>query len=163
MNRSKVLILCALCLLVPALLLAAANAAGPAAEPGQHGGFLKHIAAKLDLTADQTTTIQGIFANHKADLTAQGTALMNARTALFDAIHADAVNEDAIRAAAQNVGKAEADLAVTRAKIHEEVSQVLTPDQQTKAKALLQKARTMAQRHANHMFSHITGDPLQAH
>ena len=56
-----------------------------------------------------------------------------------------------------------ADLAVTRAKIHEEVSQVLTPDQQTKAKALLQKARTMAQRHANHMFSHITGDPLQAH
>ena len=140
--RHKVLALAAAAVLAPALLLAAAT--------GQHahqkGAFVQHMAQQLGLSADQTQQVQGIFANHKAELSAQRTQLKTARTALFDAIHADTFDENAVRAASANVAQVEADIAVSRAKIASEVRNVLTPDQQAKAKELLANFRGRAGR-----------------
>lgn len=138
--RHKVLAIAAAAVLAPALLLAAAA--------GQHahvkGGFAQHIARQLGLSDDQTQQVQGIFANHKAEMSAQFDRLKTARTGLFDAIHADSFDESAVRAAAANVAQVEADMAVSRAKIASEVRNVLTPDQQAKAKELLANARNHA-------------------
>ena len=141
--RHKVLALAAAAVLAPALLLAAA-ATGQHAH--QKGAFVQHMAQQLGLSADQTQQVQGIFANHKAELSAQMTQLKTARTALFDAIHADTFDENAVRAASTNVAQVEADIAVSRAKIASEVRNVLTPDQQAKAKELLANFRGRAGR-----------------
>jgi protein CpxP len=149
--RHKVLALAAAAVLAPALLLAAAA--------GQHaharGGFAQHIARQLGLSAEQTQQVQGIFANHQAELTAQMGQLKTAKTALFDAVHADTFDESAVRAASANVAQVEADLAVSRAKIASEVRNVLTPDQQAKAKELLANFRDRAAKAGDRMHGHM--------
>ena len=165
-TRSKILILSGLAgiaaLVVPALLLAQA-AQGHMGHMGHmgkdHGDMVRHIVHQLDLTPDQVQQVKTIFANHKPELTAQLTALKTSHGALFDAIHADTVDETAIKSAAAQAGQAQTDLALTRAKILGEVRQVLTPEQQTKLKALLVHARSFGEK----LFSHIEGhlnDPL---
>jgi Spy/CpxP family protein refolding chaperone len=57
------------------------------------------------------------------------------------------------------VGQAEADLAVTRARIFGEVRQVLTPEQQTKLQGMLAKARSFGEKIFSRIQSHLE-DPL---
>jgi Spy/CpxP family protein refolding chaperone len=51
------------------------------------------------------------------------------------------VDESAIRARAADVAAVDADAAVLRARVHQEVFNLLTAEQQTKAKALQAEAR----------------------
>jgi protein CpxP len=156
MVRNKALAIAGAAVLAPALLFAAV-----AANQAQHKGDLgqrmaAHMAKKLGLSDDQTTQIQGIFANHKAEMSTQLDSVKAARTALFDAIHADTFDENAVRAASAKVAQAEADLAVSRARITSEVRNVLTPDQQAKAKEMLTNARNRAEKWGARMHSHLT-------
>jgi hypothetical protein len=74
-TRSKILMLSGVALLVPALLLAQA-----AEKHLRHGGALvRHVIKQLDLTPDQVQQVKTIFANNKADLTTELTALKTAR------------------------------------------------------------------------------------
>jgi periplasmic protein CpxP/Spy len=147
--RHKVLALAAAAVLAPALLLAAA-----ATTQHTHQGFAQHIAQQLGLSADQTQQVQAIMANHKAEMSAQMTQMKTARTALFDAIHADTFGENAVRAASANVAQVEADLAVSRAKMASEVRNVLTPDQQAKAKEMMANFRARAGKAGARMHGH---------
>ena len=52
------------------------------------------------------------------------------------------MNEPQIRAASSELAAAEADAAVLRARVHEQVFSLLTPDQQTKAKSLAAERRS---------------------
>ena len=156
-TRSKILMVSGLALLVPALLLA--QAAEKHLGLGHGRGLVRHIVHELDLTPDQVQKVKAVLADHKAELKTELTAIQTSRGQLFDAIHADTVDEGAIRAAATGVGKAEADLAVTRAKILAEVRQDLTPEQKEKAKELLGKARSLRNRFFSHIESHLE-DPL---
>lgn len=149
----KVLALAGAAVLAPALLLAAVTAE----HAHQQGGFAQHIAQKLGLSDNQTQQVQGILANHKAEISSGIDRLKTAKTALFDAIHADSFDESAVRAAAANVAQAEADLAVSRAKIVSEVRGVLTPDQQAKAKELLASFRARAQAEGGRGHHHMDG------
>lgn len=150
-TRSQILLVSGIALLVPALLLAQA-----AEKSLRHGrGLVRYIVHELDLTPDQVQKVKAVLADHKAELKTELSALQTSRGQLFDAVHADTVDESAIRTAATSVGKAEADLAVTRAKILSEVRQDLTPEQQEKAKALLAKARTLRERFFSHLESHL--------
>ncbi len=154
-TRSKILMFSGVALLVPALLLAQA-----AEKHLRHGGgLIRHIVRQLDLTPDQIQQVKTIFTNHKADLTTELTALKTSRGQLFDAIHADTLDETAIHNAAAAVGQAEGNLAVTRAKILGEVRQVLTPDQQAKLKEMLAKARSFGDRFFSRIQSRLE-DPL---
>jgi len=151
--RSKVLALAGAAVLAPVLLFAAVTAN----DAHQQGDFAQHIAQKLGLSADQTQQVQGILANHKAELNAEFDRLKTAKSALFDAVHADTFDESAVRAAAANVAQVEADLAVSRAKMASEVRGVLTPDQQAKAKEMLANFRDRAQKRGNRAQHHMSG------
>jgi Spy/CpxP family protein refolding chaperone len=150
--RHKVLALAGAAVLAPALLLAAVTA-----EHAHQGAFVQHIAQKLGLSQDQTQQVQGILANHQTELNGEIDRLKTAKTALFDAIHADSFDESAVRAAAANVAQVEADLAVSRAKIASEVRTVLTPDQQAKAKEMLANFRARAEKRGNRAQHHMNG------
>jgi Spy/CpxP family protein refolding chaperone len=151
MARNKILALAGAAVLAPTLLLAAATA-----QHVQHmGDFSQHLAQKLGLSADQTTQVQGILANHKSELADELTRLKAAKTALFDAVHGDSFDENAVRAAAANVAQVEADMAVSHAKMASEVKAVLTPDQQVKAKEMLANFRAHAQKSGDRMHHHI--------
>jgi len=151
--RNKALAIAGAAVLAPALLFAAV--AANQAQTRHIAGFSQHLAQKLGLSDDQTTQVQTIFANHKAELSAGFERLKTAKGALFDAIHADTFDESAIRAASANVAQVEADLAVSRAKIAGEVRNVLTPDQQAKAKELLANAKAHAQKWGDRMHHHM--------
>src|SRR4029450_799529 len=62
------------------------------------------------------------------------------------AINQVPVNEQAVRAAAAQVATVEADLAVAQARVHADIWNILTPEQQTKAKELEQQAQGRARR-----------------
>src|SRR5436853_7722904 len=111
-TRSKVLIASGVvvALLIPALLLAQA-AKDRMGHMGMGHGMIRHIVHQLDLTPEQIQQVKTIFANHKTELTAELTAVKTSHGALFDAIHADTLDEAAIKSAAAQVGQAQADLA----------------------------------------------------
>jgi protein CpxP len=58
------------------------------------------------------------------------------RRALRDTIHAETIDETAIRAQAAKVASLEADLAVQRAHVSHDIRAVLTPDQLEKLKEM---------------------------
>ena len=60
------------------------------------------------------------------------------------AINQVPVNEQAVRAAAAQVASVQADLAVAQARVHADIWNILTPEQQTKAKELEQQAQARA-------------------
>ena len=106
---------------------------GPGGGPfGMFGPGLRG----LDLTDAQREQVKAIMESHRDEQKAAGDKMMAARKALHEAIAAETFNEAAIRAAAGEVGAAEADAAVLQAKIHGEVFAILTPEQVKKAKEL---------------------------
>ena len=94
-------------LLVPALLLAQAAQEHMGMGKMAHGGMMRHIVKQLDLTPEQVQQVKAIFANHKAELSTQVAALKATRGSLFDAVHADTLDEAAIRAAAASGNSSE--------------------------------------------------------
>ncbi len=73
--------------------------------------------------------------------------MRTAQRALQDAVDQTPVNESLVRQRAADVAAVQADGAVLRARVHAEVFQVLTPEQQQKAKDLrAQRQQRMEQR-----------------
>jgi protein CpxP len=91
---------------------------------------------QLDLTDAQREQVKAIFDSHKDEFAAIGERLKAARKAQLAAIETQPVDEPTIRAKSADLGAVEADAAVLRAKVHGAIFQVLTPEQQEKAKAL---------------------------
>jgi protein CpxP len=91
---------------------------------------------QLDLTDAQRDQVKAIFDSHKDEFQAIGERLKTARQAQAAAVETQPLDEAAIRAKATDLAAVQADAAVLRAKVHAAVSQVLTPEQQEKAKAL---------------------------
>ncbi len=105
--------------------------------PGMRGGFGElRMLRQLNLTDAQKQQIRGVMQSHSAELKSLGDRMAQARQALDKLINADTIDEGAIRDASTAVAAVEADMAVARAHIRAEVLQVLTPDQQAKAKQL---------------------------
>ena len=110
--------------------------------PGMRGGMGElRMLRQLDLTDAQKQQIGGVMQSHAAELKSLGDRMAQARQALGKAVNADTIDEGAIRDASTAVGAVEADMAVARAHIRAEVLQVLTPDQQAKAKQLEAQAQ----------------------
>ncbi len=126
--------------------------------PGGQGGFGQHGHMGFDmlgglqplgLSADQQQQVKNTMASHRDEFKALRDRSRNAHQAQQAAIEQVPVNEDLIRSTSTAVAAADADLAVLRAKVHEQVFSLLTPDQQTKAKQLqADRAARRAQRQA---------------
>jgi Spy/CpxP family protein refolding chaperone len=117
------------------LAVAAQDGHGP-----WHGrrGFMGGFAGlrQLDLTDDQRQQIRAAMQSHRDEFRAIADRMRTAREAQQAAIEQMPLNEPQIRAASTELATAEADAAVLRARVHEQVFSLLTPDQQAKAKTL---------------------------
>ena len=91
---------------------------------------------ELGLTDAQREQVKAIFDSHKDEFQAIGERMKTARQAQLAAVEAQPLDEAAIRAKTTDLAAVEADAAVLRAKVHAAVFQVLTPEQQEKAKTL---------------------------
>ncbi len=122
-------------ILTPAILLAQ--------PPGRDGGGFGHrggpmgdfspidrLAERLDLTEDQRQAIETLFDDYREDLELHGQAVRDAHGALADAAGAEILDEDAVRAVGQELGGALAEMAIVRTRLHQEIRQQLTPEQQ---------------------------------
>jgi Spy/CpxP family protein refolding chaperone len=160
-KTAKILAAAAVTLLIPAVLFAGRRTSPPLIPSlPDPAAIAKRIVQELDLTPEQVQEIRDILASHKAELTAELTAVKTAREQQFDAIHVDSYDEAAIRAAGERVGQAETELAVTRGKIVSEVRAVLTPEQQAEAKALLANARARVESFLNRLRQWLQSNPL---
>lgn len=101
---------------------------------GQFGRLLQ-LRSELDLSDEQRTEIREIVKSHKSEIAAAMKPVVEKRRALREATLAETPNEQAIRTAAADLGKALGDVAVVGAKIKAEVREVLTPEQREKIKS----------------------------
>jgi Spy/CpxP family protein refolding chaperone len=112
---------------------------------GSGSPLFQRAAQRLDLSTEQLAEIKAILKSHAAELQAETATLVAARRTLWNAIHAETANPNAIRAAGAAVGTGEGALGVTRSKIVGEVRAVLTPEQQAELQTLLADAQAFLQ------------------
>jgi len=106
--------------------------------PGGRGpmGMLPMLGRQLGITDAQKEQIKNIATSHRDEWKALADRERAARQALNEAVTADTIDEGLIRQRSAEVAAVEADLAVTRARTHAEVFQILTPEQKAKAQEL---------------------------
>jgi Spy/CpxP family protein refolding chaperone len=116
---------------------------GPGMMRGHRGGgfggpmgLAGFGARELGVTDEQRKQMQGIFEAHKDELKTVGDKVMEARKALREAMASEAADEATIRDVANAVGAAESEAIVAQFRVRKEAFQVLTPEQQQKAKEL---------------------------
>lgn len=120
---------------------------GRAMGPMGFLGPMGRLGRELGVTDAQRDQIKAVLQSHADELKALGERARDARQALRAAMTADAPDDNAIRQASAGVAAVEADRAVAQAHIRAEVWQLLTPDQQAKARQLeAQLANWMQQR-----------------
>jgi len=106
--------------------------------PGMgHGRLLQ----ELDLSQEQRDAIGDLLLAHRTAMRGQRDAMRAARGALMDATHAETLDEAAVRAAAAEVAALEADRAVARARVFQQVQAILTPEQRTELQQRIAERR----------------------
>jgi Spy/CpxP family protein refolding chaperone len=98
-------------------------------------GRLMTLRSELDVTSEQRGAIKKIVQSHRPEIVTVAKPIVEQRRALRDATLAKETNEAAIRAAANDLGKAIGDAAVLASKVKDEVGHVLTPEQMHKVEA----------------------------
>lgn len=128
---------------------------GPGAGPGQGGapggprvrrggpgmglggpGLFGPALRRLELTEDQRSRVRQITESHRDEQRAIADRARKAHEALREVTESPTFDESAVRARAADVASVEADMAVARARLYNEVYQILTPEQQTTLKTL---------------------------
>ena len=105
--------------------------------PGGPGGPLAGIPLReLNLTDAQREQVRQIVDSRQEEVRAIGERAMAAHDALRAATTSPSFDEGLVRAKAAEVAAVDADMAVARARIFADVFQILTPEQQAKAKEL---------------------------
>jgi Spy/CpxP family protein refolding chaperone len=118
--------------------------AGPVG-PGGRGGFGAGFAlGQLNLSDPQKQQVRDIMQRDRDEMRSTMQRMDEAMQAQRTAITQVPVNEQAVRAAAAQVAAVQADLAVAQARVHTDIWNILTPEQQVKAKELEQQAQARA-------------------
>jgi len=113
--------------LAPALCLAQPRG-GPPGPPDPER-MLDRMTEQLDLSDQQRQDLDAVFAAHRKAMRSTHEAMSAARETLDSQIHAETFDERAIRKAAAVMAVLEADQAVGRAKLFQEIRGILTPEQ----------------------------------
>ena len=140
-NRIKFLATAAVLLATVSFGIHRADAFVDDSAPRQ-GRYLKKMAAKLGLSAEQKQEIKAIIKKERPAVQPILQQLQTERRALRALVQAQTVDEPAIRAQAARVAAVEADMAVQRAHTAHEVRAILTPEQIEKF-LTLQKERDL--------------------
>jgi Spy/CpxP family protein refolding chaperone len=96
---------------------------------------------RLELTDAQREQVRTILDSHREDSLALRKRATEARQALDAAITAGAYDEATVRARSADVATVEADVAVQRARVYQEVFRILTTQQQEEAKKIQAQMR----------------------
>lgn len=131
-----------------AVALFAQGAPGRGAGPGGQArrGFDAGFAlGQLNLSDAQKQQVRDIMQRNRQQSQPTMQRLEQAIAAERAAINQVPVNEAAVRQAAAALASVQADVAVNQARMHADVWNILTPDQQAKAKELETQAQTRAQ------------------
>jgi len=112
--------------------------------PGERGFAAGFALGQLDLSDAQKQQVRDITQRDREQMRSTMQRLDQAMQAQRAAIDQVPVNEQAVRAAAAQVATVQADLAVAQARVHADIWNILTPEQQTKAKELEQQAQARA-------------------
>jgi protein CpxP len=112
--------------------------------PGR-GGF---PLAQLELSDAQREQVKAVMQRHREDMETVGRRLREAHDAQRNAVESVPVNEGLIRSASQSLATAQTDMALLQARIHTDVWNLLTPDQQAKAKELKAQREARAKERA---------------
>ena len=102
---------------------------------------LRMLAVALDMTDAQQQQAKSIIDSHRTELQQTFERARTAHEQVRAAIQAPEVNEQAIRSAVSALAQVQADGAVLRARMRQELLGVLTPEQRTKAAELESAAR----------------------
>jgi len=105
----------------------------------QSGHHFKKMETELGLSAQQNEGIKDVLVKCHAQNEPLMKQLGTERHALRALIHADVVNDAAIRAQSGKIAAIEADLAVRRAHAAQQIRALLTPEQLKKLKAIQEK------------------------
>ncbi len=138
-----------------ALALVAGAAVARAAGAGQgewgHGGFEHHMLGMmtdyLDLTEAQQAQVKQIFANEKPTITPLIQQLHQSRQQMRQLEQSSTFDEAKVRALASQQAQTMADLMVEKAKVANQVFNILTPDQKAKAQKFMERREARFQRH----------------
>ena len=127
---------------LPTLVLARPQGLGGPGGGGMHRGHgMERMLELLDLSEQQREEIHAILDVYKPEFETQTDLMKVAREALHNQIQADLFDEAAIRQAAANVATIEADLAVLRARVTNDVRPILTPEQRAEALEMRETVR----------------------
>jgi periplasmic protein CpxP/Spy len=129
---------------------------------GEHGGKhqrhdFRKIAKKLKLTDEQKAQAKTIFQGNREVVKPIYTSLRDEKKNLHALMHADSVDEAAIRAESAKIAAIQADLNVNRAKVGAQFRAILTPSQLATLKTMHEK-RLEKMRHEK---DDETTDPLK--
>jgi Spy/CpxP family protein refolding chaperone len=131
-----------------ALALVGAVAVSQTVAPGMHGGFEQHILGfmtdYLDLTDAQQAQVKDILAKEKPTIQPLLDQLRQGHQSLMALETAGTFDEGKVRDQAKQQTLVMTELMVEKARIHNELLQLLTPEQKAKAIKLMN-------RHAQHM------------
>jgi protein CpxP len=94
------------------------------------------LASRLDLTDAQKQQLKALAQSHREEWKALADRARTARQALHQAVTAETLDDAAIRQRSAELAAVQADIAVARAHARAQMFQVLTPEQQAKAKTL---------------------------
>ena len=147
LHFGRLLVLSALVALVAAPALAQGFGQGHgqhgASHPGGHDGRMHgRIFAQLDLTEDQRTQIHQLMDEHRAAVEPLRQQAREGHQQVAQLVHAKAIDEAAIRTAVIDSAQADADMAVERARLVQQIRSILTPEQREKADELMQQHLT---------------------
>ena len=120
-----------------ALVIAAAPALaqhgwrGHGLHHGPHDAefMLQHMATELELTDEQLDQAQQILDQHESENEAARQSVRSAHDVLAELMHAESFDETAIRAAAEELGAAQAEMIVAHAMVLRDLRELLTPEQ----------------------------------
>jgi len=140
--------------IVLALLAAPVLAQGPPGHGHRSGHFRgadnpmhERMLEQLDLTDDQREQVEQLMTDHRSAMKDRRELMRTHRKEMRDLVHAEDFDEAAIRDAAMVIAEAEAEMAVERARLRQEIHKVLTPEQQEKAAEMLEKRREFVKQH----------------
>ena len=104
------------------------------------GAQIVKLLSDLNLSEEQKQKAAEVIAERRDGNRAMIRELLKARQNLFETIHAEAYDEEAIRSAYREASRIEEDLAVRRAKVAGELKSILNDEQ----REMLVKARKVA-------------------
>jgi Spy/CpxP family protein refolding chaperone len=117
---------------------------GPHRGHDGRGHMIERMFERLDLTDDQKDAVHSTMSQHREQTRTLLEEKIAGRRALGETIHADFFDESAVRQAAADLAAVDADLAVMKAQMFQEINKVLTTEQRERMKELIEDWHFMA-------------------